>query len=81
MEVETDFDRRLDDIDVESILARVEQRPLIFARKRCLYQGKICYVKMTPTYTLITKLITDGVDVVRILACVEQRISIPQKTL
>ena len=40
MEIETDFDRRLDDVDVESILARVEQRPLIFARKRCLYQGK-----------------------------------------
>ena len=40
MDVETEYDRRFDDIDVESILARVERRPLTFVRRRCLYQGE-----------------------------------------
>ena len=39
-DIETEYDKRFDDVDVESILARVERRPLTFVRKRCLYQGK-----------------------------------------
>ena len=50
-DVETEYDKRFDDVDVESILARVERRPLTFARKkRCLYQGK-CILQM---YTCIS---------------------------
>jgi hypothetical protein len=40
-DVEEPHDNRFDDIDLESILARVERRgPLTFTRKRCLYRGK-----------------------------------------
>ena len=48
-ELERDLDGRYDDgryddgryeeFDVESILARVERRPLSFSRNRCMYQG------------------------------------------
>ncbi|KAL3891486.1 hypothetical protein ACJMK2_003748 [Sinanodonta woodiana] len=40
VENESESYSRFDDVDVESILARVERRgPLTFSRKRCLYQA------------------------------------------
>ncbi|XP_060592101.1 muscle M-line assembly protein unc-89-like isoform X2 [Ruditapes philippinarum] len=39
-EVETEFDSRYDDVDVESILARCRRKvPMNFSRKTCLYQA------------------------------------------
>lgn len=43
-DVEEPKDSRFDDVDLESILARVERRgPLTFTRKRCLYRGELIY--------------------------------------
>lgn len=38
-EVETEFDSRYDDVDVESILARCQRQGPLFSRKRSIYQG------------------------------------------